>query len=292
MSAIWKSDDGRRAVETRYREILKRWPVANTQLHVPTREGDTFVVACGPEDAPPLLLFHGSASNSFMWMGDVAAWAQHFRIYAIDMIGEPGLSAPSRPALASGAYVNWLDDVLSALSLTRVSLVGMSLGGWLALEYATHRPERVEGIALLCPGGVGRHKNVLLWALPLMLLGSWGRRRVNAIIAGPSPANAAPPNPAIAEFLQLIYKNFRVRTERLPVFSDDALKRLTMPVLAIVGGKDVMVDSPGIKRRLERNVPRAEMIMLPNAGHFLRGQTAPILDFLRRARVASSPSRP
>jgi pimeloyl-ACP methyl ester carboxylesterase len=286
MSAIWRSEDGRRAVEARYREILKRWPVANTQFHVPTREGDTFVIACGPDDAPPLLLFHGSASNSFMWMGDVAAWSQHFRVYAIDMIGEPGLSAPSRPKLASGAYVLWLDDLMAALSLTRVSLVGMSLGGWLALEYATHRPERVESIALLCPGGVGRHKNVLLWALPLMLLGSSGRRKVNAIIAGPSPASAAPPNSAIAEFLALIYKNFRVRTEHLPIFNDDALKRLTMPVLAIAGGKDVMVDSPGIKQRLERNVPRAEVITLADAGHFLRGQTAPILDFLRKAHGA------
>jgi pimeloyl-ACP methyl ester carboxylesterase len=112
------------------------------------------------------------------------------------------------------------------------------------------------------------------------------RRRVNAIIAGSSPVNAAPPNPAIAEFLQLIYKNFRVRTERLPVFGDDALERLTRPVLAIVGSKDVMVDSPGIKRRLERHVPRAEVITLSDAGHFLRGQTAPILNFLRHARGA------
>jgi pimeloyl-ACP methyl ester carboxylesterase len=59
-----------------------------------------------------------------------------------------------------------------------------------------------------------------------------------------------------------------------------------MPVMAIVGGKDVMVDSPGIKRRLERNVQRADVITLPNAGHFLRGQTAPILDFLREAQDA------
>lgn len=68
-----------------------------------------------------------------MWLGDLAAFAARFRVYAIDMIGEAGLSAPSRPPLDSGAYAQWLDNVLDSLSLDRVSIVGISLGGWLAL---------------------------------------------------------------------------------------------------------------------------------------------------------------
>jgi hypothetical protein len=52
-------------------------------LHVPTREGETFIIACGDENAPPLMLLHGSAANSAMWMRDVAAWAAYFRVYAI-----------------------------------------------------------------------------------------------------------------------------------------------------------------------------------------------------------------
>jgi hypothetical protein len=74
-----------------------------------------FVVTCGQALAPPLVLLHGSGANSMMWAGHVAAWAEHFRIHAIDVIGEPGLSAPSRPPLASDAYAAWLDDVLDLL---------------------------------------------------------------------------------------------------------------------------------------------------------------------------------
>src|SRR5207248_4412174 len=117
MAGIYKSPEGERAVQERYRRFLQYWPVANQQLRVPTSQGETFVIACGNEQAPPLLLFHGSASNSAMWMGDVAALAAHFRVYAIDMIGEPGLSAPSRPPLKSEAYALWLDDILEALAL-------------------------------------------------------------------------------------------------------------------------------------------------------------------------------
>jgi len=115
MARIYKSAGGERAVRERYLEILKRWPAPNEQLRVPTREGETFIIANGDENALPLLLLHGSVANSAMWMGDVRAWAEHFRVYAVDMIGDAGFSAPSRPPLASDAHALWLDDVLQAL---------------------------------------------------------------------------------------------------------------------------------------------------------------------------------
>ena len=282
MKSIYKSTEGERAVRERYLEILKYWPVPNQQLRVPTREGETFVVACGDEAAPALLLLHGGMANSAMWMGDVAAWAAHFRVYAVDVIGEAGMSAPSRPALASEAYALWLDDVMQALSLTRASLVGVSLGGWLALDYATRRPERVESLALLCPAGVGRQKiGIVFKTIPLRMLGPWGRRKAAELILGRPPANPPPAVQYFLQFISLIHKHLRPRIVKLPVFSDAALRRLSMPVLAILGGKDVLIDSTETKQRLERNVPLAEIRYLPEAGHLIPKQTAPILDFLR-----------
>ena len=208
MTKIYKSDEGARAVRERYLEMLKRWPAPNEQMRVPTRQGETFIIACGEKAARPLLLFHGSASNSAMWMGDVRAWAEHYRVYSIDLIGEAGLSAPARPPLASEEYALWLDNVLKALSVTHASIVGVSLGGWLALDYNTRQPERVTSIAL-----------------------------------------------------------------------------------AVLGGKDVLLDSAATKRRLERNVPQADIRYLPEAGHFIPRQTSAILDFLDQSTGRPDPAK-
>lgn len=287
MSTIYKTEEGAKAVRERYLRFLQRWPVANRQVRVPTREGETFVIASGPEDAPPLLLLHGGAANSAMWMGDIAAWAAHFRVYAVDLIGEPGLSAPSRPSLSSEAHALWLDDVIQALSLRRTSIVGISLGGWLALDYATRRPERVETLVVLCPGGIGRQKLAIVFkTILLRMCGAWGTRKLRESILGRAPAEVPPALRAFLDFVALIHENFRPRMVKLPVFSDAALKRLTMPVLAIVGGKDVLLDSAGTKRRLEANVPHAEIRYLPEAGHVIPGQRAAILQFLRTAQVS------
>jgi pimeloyl-ACP methyl ester carboxylesterase len=282
MKAIYKSAEGERAVRERYRKFLDRWPVPNEQFHIPTREGETFVVASGPRDASALVLLHGASGNAAMWMGDITAWAGHFRVFAIDVIGDAGLSAPSRPPYESDAHALWLDDVMQGLSLSRASFVGISNGGWLALDYATRRPERVESLAVLCPAGVVRSRNILLWVLPLLLLGNWGARKVRERIFGRTPANASEAHQAFADFIGLIFRNMHPRTMRPTLFTDDALKRLTMPVMAILGGKDVIFDSAAIQERLERLLPQAEIRYVPEAGHVIPGQTGAILEFLTR----------
>ena len=64
------------------------------------------------------------------------------------------------------------------------------------------------------------------------------------------------------------------------------MKRLTMPVMLIVGGHDALIDSQDSKRRLERSAPHLTVRLLPEAGHVLRGQTLPILEFLRGTTAA------
>jgi pimeloyl-ACP methyl ester carboxylesterase len=284
MAEIWKTPAAGQAVLDRYAQFLAHWPQPSEQLRVPTSQGETFVMASGRADGPAVVMLHGSASNSVVWMRDAALLGERFRVYAVDVIGEPGLSGPSRPPLASRVYAGWLDEVLNGLGMTRAALVGISLGGWLALEYATTHPQRVSAMALLCPGGVGRHKNVLLWAVPLLLLGPWGRARFSERIGLPKPSGeASPAMQAFAAFNDAIHASFKVRRERLPGFSDAALQRLTMPLLTILGGRDVFIDSPGTRDRLAANIPHADIRYLPQASHFLMGPAAENAGFLRQA---------
>lgn len=261
-------------VDQSYRELLTQWPVPSEQRHVPTREGDTFVISSGPDDAPPLLLLHGSNSNSLMWLGDVTSWSGHFRVHAIDTIGDPGLSAWSRPPLASGRYAPWLADVFDALGIEKASIVGVSLGGWFALDFAISRPERVERMALMCPGGVGRQKyGVLLLAPFVMPFGDWGRRTMFKLVTGIE-----------SDYAVALNKQSEPRREKLPVFTDDQLAGLTMPIHVAVGGRDALLDSKQTKTRLERHVPNVTVDLRPSAGHVVTGLTEPFLEFLRSPR--------
>ncbi len=279
MSTIYKSASGEQQLRQRYQEALAAWPVPAEHLRIPTREGETFVVASGPKEAPPLVLLHGAGANTSMWLGDIATWSRHFRTYAVDLIGEPGLSAPSRPPLASDAYAQWLDDVLDGLEIATTAVVATSLGGWMALDHATRRPGRVTRLALLCPGGVGKQRMGLLFkALLLRPFGRRGMLRSARSATGLNTPQAAP----VLDQVVLTFQQFKPRTEQLPVFSDDELRGLDIPLLLIAGTDDALFDSAGTARRIQANVPNATVQLLPGVGHAIFGQTDEVLAFLRK----------
>lgn len=110
-----------------YDHELRRWPVPYEQVDVHGHFGTTHVVICGPETAPPLLLLHGYLATLTMWWPNIAALSQGHRVYAVDVMGQPGKSRPDEPIRSAADYGSWLTDTLGALHLDRVDLVGMSL---------------------------------------------------------------------------------------------------------------------------------------------------------------------
>ncbi|SNT17470.1 alpha/beta fold hydrolase [Rhodococcoides kyotonense] len=274
---IFTSQVGADDVRRRYRELLDSWPVPSQELIVPTRAGNTFVVASGPVDAPPLVLLHGSGSHSGTWLGDIATWSRRFRCYAVDMLGEPGGSDAVRLPLGTDDTASWLDEVFDALAIDDAAVVGMSLGGWTALDFTIRRPARVNRLAVLCPGGIGRQ--TMGWLPKVLLLrafGKRGRRRTAQIVTGLDGDSAA----TVLDDVVRIFAHFKPRTERLPVFSDDDLRGISVPVGVIVGDRDVMMDSTETVRRAERFIDDSSVVVLPDTGHAIVGQTDTVMTFL------------
>jgi pimeloyl-ACP methyl ester carboxylesterase len=287
---IYRSAAGAALVRKRYDELLDLWPVPAERLQIPTRQGETFVVATGPVDGPPVLALQGSGANTAMWLPQIATLAAHSRVYAVDVIGEPGRSATTRPALDSAAYACWLDDVLDGLGLAQVAVLGRSLGGWFALDYALRRPDRVTALVLLSPSGVGRRRIAPL--IKVAVLGRFGERGLQAALkaaVGPLPPAPAEPqawSAALAGLSMLTAQQFRHRFDAIPRFGDEALRGLTMPVLAIVGGRDPMVDSAGTRDRLTTLVPSVDVRFLPGAGHLLPNPSETVASFLTHVATA------
>ncbi len=275
MPTIFKSPAGEKAVMDLYDSLMTHWPVPYQSLHLPTRHGETFVITSGDEARPPLVLLHGAGSNSAIWAGD-QEYLSNFRTYAVDLLGEPGKSAPNRPDWNSPAYAEWLEDVLDGLKVEKTALLGISQGGWTALKFATYKPERVSKLVLLCPGGVvPDRKSFLPRAIFYGMQGQSGMRRLMQQFYG----DQAVPD-GVADVMFTIMRNFKSRIGVVPVFSDDELRRLTMPTLLIGGTKDIVRDHAKIAARLQSRLPHVQVVTVPGAGHVLAGTPAHVIPFL------------
>ncbi len=128
--SIYKTPVGEQAIMAFYDNTLARWPVPYESRTIPTRHGDTHLIVSGDESAPPVILLHGASANALVWNGDVLDYSQHYRVYALDIPGEPGRSASHYLDWHDATFVEWLTDMLDGLAIPRATLVGASEGHW------------------------------------------------------------------------------------------------------------------------------------------------------------------
>jgi pimeloyl-ACP methyl ester carboxylesterase len=115
---------------------------------------------------PPLLLIHGIGDSSETWRPVISALARKHLVIAPDLLGH-GRSAKPRADYSVAAYANGMRDLLGVLGIDRVTLVGHSLGGGVAMQFAYQFPERTERMVLVSSGGAGRGVSPLLRAATL-----------------------------------------------------------------------------------------------------------------------------
>ena len=115
---------------------------------------------------PPLLLLHGIANSSETWARVAPLLSERFTVIAPDLLGH-GQSATPRGDYSLGAHASGARDVATALGHERVTVVGPSLGGGLAMQFAYQFPERTERLVLVSSGGLGREVHLLLRAASL-----------------------------------------------------------------------------------------------------------------------------
>src|SRR3954447_25417345 len=105
-------------------------------------------------DGPPLLLLHGIGNSAQTWAGVIEKLAAQHTVLAPDLLGH-GSSDKPRGDYSIAGYANGMRDLLSVLGLDPVTVVGHSLGGGIALQFAYQFPERCARLVLVGSGGLG-----------------------------------------------------------------------------------------------------------------------------------------
>jgi len=236
---------------------------------------------------PVLLLLHGIANSSETWEPAADALADRFTIIAPDLLGH-GHSATPRGDYSLGAHASGVRDLLSALGCDRVTVVGHSLGGGVAMQFAYQFPERCERLVLVSSGGLGREVHLLLraaaipgadWVLPVLT--SRGVRGIGSGIAAVLRQGRIAPSDDIGvlargfasldtagsrqAFLHTVRSVIDTRGQR--VSANDRLHLAAVLPTLIVWGEQDSIIPPAHGRAAHEAMPGSRLELFPGAGH-------------------------
>ena len=268
--SVFRSSEGEAQYYAAYDAVLKQWPVPYEELYVPTRFGDTHVIASGPKDAAPLVLLHPAGGGGVIWIRNVESLSQRYRVYAVDTISEPNKSILTSPISFNQRqeFADWLTDLFNGLQIESTYLVGNSFGGFLTLNAAYYLPERVKKIVLISP------------AATFVPIPAWSWHFIPPNIIGPMLGSKRmllkpyqwiwqdfPKEECIAQLRATTAVTGCPRHWSPTVFSDDELRAIQTPVLLLIGDHEVIYKPEDAIRRATRLVPNLKAEIVPNANH-------------------------
>ncbi|BBX44219.1 alpha/beta hydrolase [Mycobacterium cookii] len=239
---------------------------------------------------PVILLIHGIGDNSTTWTAVQSKLAQRFTVIAVDLLGH-GQSDKPRADYSIAAYANGMRDLLSVLDIERATVIGHSLGGGVAMQFAYQFPQLVERLVLVGAGGVTKDVNVALrlaslpmgsealalLRLPLVLPALQIFGRAAGLVLGSTAVGRDLPDVLriLADLPEPMASSAFTRTLRAVVdwrgqsvtMLDRCYLTQSVPVQIIWGAEDVVVPVSHA-RMAHAAMPGSRLEIFENSGHF------------------------
>ena len=215
----------------------------------------------------PLLLIHGLGARAEDWTPEMPSYAkQGFRVYAIDLLGSGGTDRPDI-AYTMQQQAELVHGFLDAIHVQQADVVGWSMGGWVAFQFALDHPDRVRRLVAMDSAGL---------SFPTSLTPEMFKPRTvpqlkqleALLVQNPPPL----PGFLYRGLLREMQRNFPVvhRTVESMVARKDVLDgrlgELRMPVLIVWGAQDNLIP-PSVGMRMHRAIPQSVMELYSGCGH-------------------------
>jgi pimeloyl-ACP methyl ester carboxylesterase len=276
-TSIYKSPEYEAQLMDIYDAKMAEWPVSYEDVYVDTDYGKVHVIVSGPEDAPPLLLIHASGIAGWSWLPNVGELNKHYRTYAVDSIGDVGksvLNDLTKPLEGGEEIGRFYPDVTTKLGFDQSYLVGASIGGYIATNYALHAPERVKKLVLLGPMGYGsKNTTVMLMILATSFPFKWVQDMTSRWALG----EADHVKEDFGEWFYLILDGTMPKATPPKSFTPEQLQQIQVPVLTFFGSKDKVVGDAEKAKALAENMPdvRVEIV---ESGHLIGAELPEIVN--------------
>jgi len=267
-TSIYRSQAGKQAILARYDSAVAALPMAVDSRIVETHLGPTHLLVAGTAVASPLIVLSDGNFLNPTCLGWFSPLAAKYRLYAPDIVGQPGLSVQTRPSPRSDDHARWLMDILDRLGLGRVPLVGISYGAGLALRLAGYAPDRVAALALVSPAGLVTGPIApMLSRIVIPMLAYRFAPNPQRLAEATSPLLSEPDDTLSAQIGDS-YQHIRLDTGLPRQATAEELRCSTAPALVFAGADDPFFPGAAVATAARAVIPHlTETVVLAGSRH-------------------------
>lgn len=258
-----------------YQEAMAELPKPDRTLDIRTGYGVVrlYHFSGGTDPAAaPLLLLPGRASSSPVWADNLPSLLRLRGVYTVDLLGDAGMSLQQRPIDDAVDHAQWLHEVLLALPEPQVHLLGVSFGGWTAINLVVHRPAKVASVVLLDPVMVFARLSAEVMVRSIPVAFRWAPRSWRDSFASWTANGAPVEDVPIARMIEAGLQTYAMKLSAPTRPSDDQLAAVDVPVLVLMAGKSRLHDAGEGAEQARRLLARGTVKVYPEASHAINGE--------------------
>lgn len=268
MKSFFNNQQAEKEVELLYYNKLDELGIGYEFQKIETSFEDTNIIMTGEEGKPPLVLLHGSNGCAPIAIEALVGLVKNFRIYAIDIVGQPNLSAATRPSMQNDDYGKWMFEILSRLNIWDAILVGISFGGFISWKTLVFDARRISRAFLIVPAGIVNGNPLkAFWKifLPMKLYKWWKNKKyVHQFLNELFTEN----DEFAFSYLSKVFLHFEMDFSPIPLIKYKEAKKITTPIYVVAADDDLLFPGRKMLKRIKKIIPSLDGgLLLENSKH-------------------------
>jgi pimeloyl-ACP methyl ester carboxylesterase len=259
------------------KSVLAQSSIPFKHAYAETSFGKTHVYTCNSEKAslPAVFILPGMRTCGAYWvLNDSLVPFQHtHRIFILDNIGQPGLSAGTNPPVKTSEYGNWINEVVEFFKIDKALFMGASFGCQLIVKLSQVAPGKIAKACFICPAGINqigitwknlRSNMFLIWFKNEKRT----QKFIEHVIYGSTFKLTGKKHALLSESVLEIVKRFTMKTGLPYPAKKEEFVNMKMPLLVLPGGDDPMFPPGKLLKRIQEVFPvQPKFEVLEGHGH-------------------------
>lgn len=262
MTSQYKSEEGKKKILALYEAKLDSLGLEYEERTLSTHFGHTHCLVTGDPSHPPLIIVHGSNGCAPISLETYPNLSKSFRVYAVDVLAQPNKSEGTRLSMKDDSYGKWMHQVISALELEEVTLIGFSFGGLVILKTLLHKENPIKEVYLAAPAYIVNGNPLKALFRVFIPMKRYMRTQKPKFVEKFLQELFTSRDEFAVRYLSEVFLHFKMDFTPVPTISKKEAARIQTPIILFAAKDDLIFPGEKMLKRAKKIFPSLKKTVL------------------------------